>query len=431
MGASARGLLTRAARPGGAVGARESWLLVTAVSVGLLVRIVYVVLFRHAPLAGDEVEYDAEGLLIAHGHLFWTRAPYGILHAGAWKAPGYPLWVGLWYALAGHHPEVVRVAQVPLGAVTIFLTWLLGRRLFSSRVAIVAAFVIALYPLAWQYEELLYSESLATPLTLGLLVLIFSRAPSRRRSIAVGGLLGLALLVRPTSELVLAGALVAWGIAIGWRRGTGLTAVAALVAIVVVAPWTVRNAIVMHGFVPISIQDAAAYGTFNPQSASNPFGPWAWQPDPPADAAIFNPHHPLADVALRSQLMQRATAYVEAHPSSVIKAFFWNGLSRLWDVRHRSRSLAEVPFEGRSRLVSDLGLDVYDVLLPLALVGLWRARRRRSLLLGVLAIAFAASVVYTIDSGTRYRAPLEPLIGTLACAGALGARAVGGPQTET
>jgi hypothetical protein len=56
------------------------------------------------------------------------------------------------------------------------------------------------------------------------------------------------------------------------------------------------------------------------------------------------------------------------------------------------------------------------VLLPLALVGLWRFRARRRLVIPVLAIALAASVVNTPNSTTRYRAVLEPLIVVLASA---------------
>jgi 4-amino-4-deoxy-L-arabinose transferase-like glycosyltransferase len=403
----------------------ERWLLVAAIVLGLAVRVVYLLATRHYPLRGDEIEYDAEGQLIAHGHLFWTRAPYGILHDGAWKAPGYPAWVGLWYTLIGHHPFAVRLLQAPLGAVTIFLSWLLAKRLFGPRVAIAAAFVVALYPLGWQYEELLYPESLATPLTVGLLVLILTGPVTIRRSLLTGVLLGLTLLVRPTTEFVLLGALVAWSVAGGWRRGLGMTVVAGLVAVAVVAPWTVRNAIVVHGFVPISLQDAAAYGTFNSQSAHDPVWPYAWRREPPGYARYFNPRHPLSDVELRSKLIHGAESYISVHPFSLVEAFFWNGLSRLWDIRRRSRSLAEVPFEGRSRLVTEVGLDMYDVLLPLALVGLWRQRRRRGLVFAVLAIALGASIVFTIDSGTRYRAPLEPLIAVLACAGAIGAGSVG------
>jgi 4-amino-4-deoxy-L-arabinose transferase-like glycosyltransferase len=399
---------------------RELWLLTGAIVLGLAVRLLYVLLTQHLTLAGDEPEYNAEGQLIAAGHWFYTRLPYGILHAGAFKAPGYPAWVGLWYALLGHHPVAVRLVQVPLGGLTIGLTWLLARRLFSSKTAALAAYGVALYPLAWQYEQLLYPESLATPLTLVALILIFTGSPSLRRALALGVVIGLSLFVRPSGEFLILGALVAWIVAVGWRRGLGLTAIAVVAAVLVVAPWTVRNAVVMHGFVPISMQDAAFYGTFNSQAAHDPIWPYAWRDDPPSVADLFDPRHPMSDVELRSKLIHRGLSYISAHPASVPAAFFWNGLSRLWDIRRRSRSLAEVSFEGRSRLVTNLGLDAYAVLLPLALLGLWRLRRNRMLVLGVLAIALGASVVFTADAGTRYRATLEPLIVVLACAAVVG-----------
>jgi 4-amino-4-deoxy-L-arabinose transferase-like glycosyltransferase len=398
-------------------------LLGAAVALGLAVRVAYVLATRHMALAGDSPEYDAEGMLIAHGHWWWTRLPYGILHAGAWKAPGYPAWVGFWYALVGHHPLAVRLVQVPLGIVTIGLTWGLARRLFGRRVAVVAAVVVALYPGAWQYEELLYPEGLATPLMLAALIMILGGRPTRRRAVGTGLLVGISLLIRPSGEFVLLAALVAWIASRGWRAGIGLMALAAVVAIAVVAPWTIRNAVVMHGFLPISMQDAAAYGTFNAQAAHDPVWPYAWRDDPPDARPLFDARHPLGDVTLHSQLVDLAVDYIQAHPASLAEAFFWNGLSRLWDIRRRSRSLAEVSFEGRSRFVTDVALDVYDVLLPLALVGLWRTRRRRGLVLAVLVLALGASVTFTVEGGTRYRAPLEPVIVVLACAGLLGARA--------
>jgi 4-amino-4-deoxy-L-arabinose transferase-like glycosyltransferase len=405
------------------VSRRERALLITAIVLGLVIQFAYVIAIRHYPLRGDAPEYDFEGQMIAQGHLFYTKLPYGILHAGAWKAPLYPAWVGFWYAIFGHHPELVRLVQVPVGATMIPLAWLLARRLFGSRVATVAAFVVAVYPLAWQYEGLLYPESLDVALTTALLVLTLTGTPTRRRAVGFGLLLGVGLLLRPTSEFMLLGLLVAWGIKVGWRRGITLTVIATVLSLLVLAPWTIRNAIVMHGFVPVSMQDAALYGTFNSVSAHDKAFPYAWRADPAPDAYLFDPRHPLPDVTLRKRLIHNALSYISAHPVSVLDAFFWNGLSRLWDIRHRSRSLSEVPYEGRSRVVTELGLDIYDVLLPLCLLGLWRVRRRRSLALGVLAMALAASIVFTVASGTRYRAPFEPLIAVLACAGVMGARA--------
>lgn len=413
--------------PAVAPAARELVLLALAVALGLGVRLAYVLATRHYPLLGDAPDYDFEGWMIAHGHFFWTRAPYGIPHASAWKAPVYPAWVGLWYTLVGHHPLAVRVAQVPIGAVTVVLSWVLARRLFGPRVATPAAFLVAVYPLAWQFEELLYPESLATPLTVAVLIAVLTRAPTARRALLVGVLVGISTLVRPNSPFLLLGAVVAWSIVCGWRRGIVLTVLAAVVAALVVAPWTARNAVVLHGFVPVSLQDAALYGTFNAQSAHDPVYPYAWRAAPPNVLDLFDRRHPLSDVALRSKLTHRALSYIKAHPESVPEAFFWNGLSRLWDIRRRSRALNEVRFEGRSRFVTNAGLDMYLVLLPLSLIGLWRARRRRALVLAVLAIALGASIVFTADAGTRYRETLEPLIAVLACAAVFGGRA---PEPE-
>ncbi len=383
----------------------------------------YVISTRHIQLAGDEIEYNLEGILISHGKWFWTQAPYGILHDGAWKAPGYPAWVGIWYSVlgGGSHAFAVRLAQTPLAGLTVLLAWRLARRLFGPRVAVATAFAVALYPQVWQYIGLLYPEALAIPIYLGLLILVLTRPLTLRRAIGTGVLIGIALLIRPSTLYMLLPLVVIWCLRAGWRHGIQLTVVAGLVAVAVVTPWTIRNAIVMHGFVPISLESAAAYGTFNAQSASNSGFPYAWEPDPAPDADLFSRAHPLSDVTLYDKLQQRAIDYVKAHPISLAKAFFWNGITRLWDLRSRSKSMVEVPFEGRSHTVAEIGLDLYDVLLPLALIGLWRARRRRWLVVGMLTMALGASIVFTADSGTRYRAPMEAVIAMFACVGVLGA----------
>jgi MYXO-CTERM domain-containing protein len=190
------------------------------------------------------------------------------------------------------------------------------------------------------------------------------------------------------------------------------------VALAVVAPWTIRNHHVLGGFVPISLQDAAAYGVFNDDSANDKERPWQWRPLPRRDVALFARNHPRSDVSLRKELIKRARTYVEDHPSSVPKAFFWNGIVRTWDLRSPSDALLEVPFEGRTRSVARVAFYSYWVLGLLALAGLWFIRRRKGVVLPLAAIAFASAVVFTTDGGTRYRAPLEPVIVILACVGA-------------
>lgn len=395
---------------------RDARFLAGVMLVGLAIRVAYVLLTLDQPLRGDAPEYHLQGSFLTDGKWFWSTTPYGIAHPSLWKAPGYVAWVGGWYALRGApDPDVVRLAQAFIGPLVIGLTFLLGRRLFSPAAGLMAAAIVAVYPFVWQFEVLLYSEALAIPLTLGVLLLLLDRRPTARHAVLVGVLMGAGLLIRPSAGFLFAGVAVSWILIGGLRRGAAMTAVAVVVAGLCVAPWTYRNYQVDGGFVPISVQDAALFGTFNNDAASDPAHPYVWRPSNTRDAPLFDPQRPLSDTELRNELIKRSRAYIRDNPASLPEAFFWNGLSRLWDVRRPAHPLGEVRFEGRSRTLAAVGLGMYWLLLVLALVSLWRLRGRREIVLPVLALALAASIVFTADAGTRYRAPLEPLIVVLAC----------------
>jgi len=398
---------------------RELLVLGIAVVLGVGLRLAYILATRGHALAGDEVEYDIEGRFLAAGRFLWTTTPYGIPHASTWKTPGYGAWVGSLYALLGRSPDrVFAVQAIVLAPLGIAATWALGRALFTPLVAVLAALVVAVYPNAWQFDVRLYSEALAIPLTTVTLALVLSAAVvTARRAAAVGVLLGLLVLIKPAAILLVGAVAVMWWAAGGARTGTLRLVLTLVVAALVVTPWVIRNvAVDPEHPVPLSVQSAAAYGVFNDESAHDPAHPWAWRPLPARDRDLFRV--PRSDGELYAALNRRARRYVAAHPWSLPKAFFYNGITRVWDLRAPGDVLFEVPFEGRTRAVTAVGLAMYWPLLVLALLGLalaWRQGQRR-LVLAVAALALATSVVYTTDAGTRYRAPLEPLIVVLAMA---------------
>ena len=393
---------------------RELLVLAAAMALSFAIVVVYVIAHRHHAVVGDQYEYDLQGRFFVDGKWWWSTTPFGIPHASAWKAPLYPAWVGFWYAIIGEGHTRVEMVQALLAPVTVLLTWLLARRLFTPRVAIAAALVVTVFPLAWEFYGGLYAEALAVPLTVLLLLLFLDREPTPRMAVLVGLVLGVGLLVRPTSFFLGAGIAAAWIVAAGWRRGVAMTVLSAVCALLVVAPWTVRNYVELDGFVPISIQDGALAGTFNEDSANDPVYPYAWRPNAAVEVSIFR-GPPLDDAELRSELQEAGWEYISDHPDSLAKAFFWNGLSRFWDVRRPAQAIDEAPFEGRVKAVTTVGLAMYYALLPLALLGLWRVHRRLEIVAPTVAMALLASIVFTVASGTRYRAPLEPLIVILAC----------------
>src|SRR5688572_9919184 len=178
---------------------RELNTLLVIVLLGFAIRVVYVVATRGYDLAGDQAEYDAIGRAAADGKWFHTTFPYGELHESAARPPGYMLFIGAAYTILGDSPTRVTLLQTLIGQVVIVLVWLLARRLFDARVAVVAAALAAVHPNLWQWEGRLYSEALVLPLAVLLLLLVLDRQPTRRVLVGAGVVLGVSLLVRPTS----------------------------------------------------------------------------------------------------------------------------------------------------------------------------------------------------------------------------------------
>jgi hypothetical protein len=173
-------------------------------------------------------------------------------------SPGLPILVSGIYALSGGvHPELARIVLALIGTLGVFLAYLLGRRLGGPTAGLVAALVMGTYPALLEYQGMIMTEPLAATL-LAAALLAFFRAWDRGGVAAwalCGLLLGLLAMVRP--EYLLFGVLVPLAAALAGRarpsRRWALPAgAAALAFVVVVLPWTIRNAIVLDRLVPIS-----------------------------------------------------------------------------------------------------------------------------------------------------------------------------------
>ena len=69
---------------------RELWALGALLVLSSAVVLVYVAATEPIELRGDMGEYHSEGVFFTEGKAWWTTLPFGIAHAGAWKAPALP-----------------------------------------------------------------------------------------------------------------------------------------------------------------------------------------------------------------------------------------------------------------------------------------------------------------------------------------------------
>jgi 4-amino-4-deoxy-L-arabinose transferase-like glycosyltransferase len=253
---------------------RANSLHVSAVALGvgaltllaLTVRLVWVFYTDTMPLGGDPHWYFVVGSNIANGYGFVAQ-PHSIFgevpgpgEATAFWPPGYPIALAGLFKLTGVSMTSPQVMNTALGALTVPLVFALGRSLFDQRAGLFAAGLFAIYPNVIAGVPLLFPEPMFTLVFVAALWLITLR-PAERSWLpiaAFGVLVGVACLTRGQGLVLLPVATCYWLARDGWRGAVRPTAIATLAAVLLIAPWTIRNAIQMQAFIPISTNSGAA-----------------------------------------------------------------------------------------------------------------------------------------------------------------------------
>jgi len=209
-------------------------------AVAFLIRC-WAVHYHAAPPSSDAAEYNLLAQSIASGHGFSENG-----HATSYRPPLYPAFIACVYKVTGTTDwKLAEYANVFLGVVTVWLIFVLARQRFGDRVALAAAAIAAVFPSFIWISRILLSENLVLPLILATL-LTFPRW-------WCGGLLGLTLLCRPSTIFLAAVLFVTLAIGKEWRKLFRI----GLLALAVMAPWTLRNYAVHHAFVPVATDGGA------------------------------------------------------------------------------------------------------------------------------------------------------------------------------
>ncbi len=374
-----------------------------------------------AKLAPEEVRR----LLEEDSKLLANRQPT------AYYPVGYPAALGGVYSLVRHTPIPDNLVlatgyfQVFLSVATAAFAFFVGRRLFSPAVGLLAAFALAVWPnLVFNTSSFLTETLFNFLVMLALLVILSTSWQDRRLSISrllvFGVVLGLSALVRPISLLFVPLLVVAWlGGGFGWRRAFGYAGLVAGVTAAVIAPWAIRNAVVMDAPIVISanLGDDLCIGHY--PGATGHFGLpetcFAEAPYEGLDRATF-------EVRRNNDNIRRAIEYAVDHPTFELKI-----LSRkayyTWEHDHdglwAAESYGEDPFlnsdarDGLWRL-SDV---FYYTMISLGALGLagfvWPPldARRVFFLLALLALA---GVPLAFFGDARFHVPVLPLLAVAA-----------------
>lgn len=244
--------------------------LLVIVSVGMVLRILWVALFPAEP-GSDGAIY----LLLAER--FQQGASYEVANTRAYWPPGYPLFLSGFLQVLGDSKSAYLLSNMVVYLVGIFGAHSLGSTIGGERAGKISAMLFAIWPnlvfnSGTPEKEMLVLALL--PWVLSLLIRSLESKSSNWRSLTAGLLLGMAILVQPSLQfLPLLGAIVL--IALSSRKHTGLACALLFIfgAIVVIAPWSLRNYEVFDRFVLVSTN-----GGDNFYRANNPLATGGYSP---------------------------------------------------------------------------------------------------------------------------------------------------------
>lgn len=333
------------------------------------------------------------------GPTSWTTPLFPLLLAGVFKLFGSFSFLSAW---------IILTINSLFSALSIRPLWEIARRCFNPKVALWSAWIWALHPAAMQYAiRWVWEMSLTLLLFQWILVLTLrmgrvggdESGPSTRRWLLFGGLWGLIALSNPSLILFLP-VNGLWILTRGeWKRQVLRAIAGAVLCIAVIAPWTWRNWLAFHQFVPLRANFGVELYLGNDATSEGLLHEYN-HPNEALDQ--FQLYKEMGEVDYAKQRGELAKTIIRQDPQRFVRNtlrriyFFWAGTP------HPDASLL---VEGGRNLNFCFGSVV-------GVLGLGLALKRKIPAATLFAFAFLLLplVYYVVTVHARFRHPLEPLI---------------------
>ena len=333
--------------------------------------------------------------------------PFGRGLTAQWP-PAYPATLAVLYKLFGFHLLLAKGLNIAFAAITVALTYVIARRVFGRWAAYLAAVILAFFPGQIYFSTLVYAETMfgMVFMLVLLLALVWTVQRSEARwwqVLLIGFLIGLAGMVRVEGVFLVFVLVALWAVTVRpWRTVARYAVLVALGTVLALTPWTVRNAVQLHQFVPLRTNMGNAVSrTVDPEfesprlSETKPLGEsfrslltYSWRIVPSISENVKTLYENDADGIRRTQSASGSGLYQP--PLSESEVGFWRGLADRYFFAAGAAALA-----GATLCVL--------------------RRNRASLPIIVAAVGWTLLFGFVTPT-TRYHFPVGPLIAIMAAA---------------
>jgi 4-amino-4-deoxy-L-arabinose transferase-like glycosyltransferase len=352
-------------------------------------------------MGSDHVDYEqlARNVVKGNGYVLddYLKIP------NTSRAPGVSFLLIIAYSIFGMHYYVARILFVTISALTCIVTYFIGSKLGGRKTGIVAACILAVYPMHFYYSMHLFSEvPFALFSSLAVLSAILMREKkSPFHAVLLGVFSAMSTLIRAAGIYYLPFYLLL--LCLFEKKNDRnsfikLGAISIISFILCLSPWVYRNYIVTGHFVPIALKGGVTFlGANNEMVLHDPslIGSWT-------------------DVAKEENTLreEKLTAYFHDKKAYQIGIdFLKNHVRDIPKLEFMKFYRAITPFyETPNKTFNLIGGGSWLVLMPFALLGIALTLKNRSFIPLHAAVALTLFGVLVFYGSHRFRESIAPLL---------------------
>jgi len=244
------------------------YLLICILLLAAFLRFAYIIKDAGRPLKGDEPSYETIAWNMAIGEGYQRIDGKGVQSITAMRGPSYVLFLTLIYLIFGRNLLAIYIAQVLLAVGSGFLLFKICRLLFRrTDVPLVAALMYAIYPPFVTNTQYILTEIFTIFL---MLLAVFGflnyRMAGKLSWLYVSAVaVAMSTMAKPVLAILPVLFFVAGYARLQRRAQVRDLAAQLAVVVLLMVPWTVRNALAFHAFIPtVSVGGIAFWGGTGP-----------------------------------------------------------------------------------------------------------------------------------------------------------------------
>ncbi len=355
---------------------------------------------------------------IASGRGFSSPLPLPGIVTGptAWLAPIYPYLLAGIFKLFGiftyKSSLTIRFIDMAFSAFVCWPVYSIGTRSFGKTVGIASAWFWAILPDGIFYSAVWVWDTALAALCMTLLFAATLQIRGRTKLswwIGYGALWAFGAMVNPSvlSVLPFFALWALWPLRQQFALAAKLALAAAVIFAVGIAPWTVRNYVVFHKFIPLRSNFGLELWLSNSPLVPDTFAGYMHPTDNPAEAAKYIR---MTEIPYMEEKQSEAFAFMRTHPVDTMRFFFrrfednwmgvWDAPADLWRF---------MPPYIKLTLVWNC---LFSLLSFVGALFVHRTRNECALPFTSFMLFFPV-VFYVTHTSGRYRYPMDPIMGLL------------------